>query len=97
MFWPAAIIFRVGCHFKKSKLINKTQFAGKRGCDGGQRPPPPQKGGVYIWWFVGICIYKKYECECIYGGNLEKLWGNVCVLFGYMFIIFIYKDVYIYI
>ena len=44
-------------------------------------------------------IYK-YECECIAGGNLEKLWGGeVCVLFGYRFIIYmnVYKDVYIWV
>ena len=45
-----------------------------------------------------MCIYK-YECECIAGGNLEKLWGGeVCALFGYRFITYmdVYKDVYIY-
>ena len=47
-------------------------------CEGGKGPPPPQKvecisGGLLVY------IYK-YECECIAGGNLEKLWGGeVCV------------------
>ena len=49
-----------------------------------------------VCWYMYIY---KYECECIAGGNLEKLWGGeVCVLFGYRFITYmsVYKDVYIY-
>ena len=52
-------------------------------------------GGLLVY----VYIYK-YECECIAGGNLEKLWGGeVCVLFGYRFIIYmnVYKDVYIWV
>ena len=45
---------------------------------GGKGPPPPQNvecidGGVLV--YIYIC-----ECECISGGNLEKLGGNVCVV-----------------
>ena len=70
----------------------------KGGVMGGKGPPPPQKvecisGGLLVFVYIYI-----YECECIAGGNLEKLWGGeVCVLFGYRFIIYmnVYKDVYI--
>ena len=50
-----------------------------------------------VCWYMYIY---KYECECIAGGNLEKLWGGggeVCVLFGYRFIIYIWMYIKMYI